>query len=163
MVKSSTVCYVKRLVFDFPGSMERSWRNIQREVYTGRASKFQGRASKFQGRASKLDSALPPKKRNSLLNINTLTHFWWICWRIMEPFFLVTEGNDSNDPPFLLEGIVFFCKGITDHRSLLRKVPQIPTHHDFQQYGLTAYYTIYTGILGKPPFHSSKISSNDFH
>ena len=69
-------------------------------------------------------------------------------WSILEPYWSRVEGND---PPFVLEEMVFWWY------QPLRSVPQILTHHDFQQFFLidSLLYDIFIpGILlpGLPPF-----------
>lgn len=69
-------------------------------------------------------------------------------WSILEPYWSRVEGNY---PPFVLEEMVFWWY------QPLRSVPQILTHHDFQQFFLidSLLYDIFIpGILlqGLPPF-----------
>lgn len=81
-------------------------------------------------------------------------------WSILEPYWSRVEGND---PPFVLEEMVFWWY------QPLRSVPQILTHHDFQQFFLidSLLYDIFIpGILlpGLPPFSQlNKKNLNDFH
>ena len=52
---------------------------------------------------------------------------------------MTLPGGPGGDSFFAKVSRITFAKGTSNSNY-------------FQQYGLTAYYTSYTGILGKPPF-----------